>query len=1257
VLTLDVPDVAEGATATGTVTRNGTTGALLVTLSSSDTSEATVPADVTIAAGASSATFIVSGADDDLVDGAQTVTITASSASATVSDGLLVTDTDVAPSLTLTLSDVFEGQTRIGIVNRIVLPSSPAVTVFLSSSDTGEATVPTSVVFPAGQRDAMFTLTGVTDGIVDGAQPVTITASAGSASTTRTVNVLDVDGAPVLSLTVNDVTEGQVSSGIVSRNNVGPALDVTLGSSDTGEATVPLTVTIPAGESARAFTITGVPDAALDPTQSVVITASAPSYAPAQDELSVFNADELTTLTLVLPASVAEGATAQATLQRDGFGDQALTVNLTSLDTTEATVPASISFGFGETSIAFTVTGQDDALLDGTVTVTIQAQGGTTDLVSGTVDVTDTDLPTLVLTLDVPDVAEGATATGTVTRNGTTGALVVGLSSDDTSEATVPADVTITAGASSATFVVSGANDDLVDGSQAVTITASSGVATASDGLLVTDIDPTPTLSLSVPDVFEGQTRTGTVNRIAGPTSPAVTVFLSSSDTGEATVPASVVFGVGQRDVPFAITGVTDGVVDGSQPVTIAASAGTAIAKRVVNVLDADGAPALTLTVNDVTEGQVASGTVSRNNAAAALDVTVGSSDTGEATVPLTVTIPAGESSRSFTITGVPDASVDPTQTVTITVSAPGYAPAQDELSVFNADVLTTLTLVLPPSVAEGATAQATLQRDGLGEDPLTVDLASLDTTEATVPASVSFGFGETSVTFAVTAVADAVVDGTQSATIQASGATTTTAIGAVDITDATPLALTVALNDVIEGQSAPATVSRNGTFGNTVVALSALPGGEVTVPATVTIVAGQSSASFSVAGIADGATEGPETITVTATSGAASASDDLVITDAVASALTIALTTPASFLEPDWIRGTITRSTTVGSLAVTLSQVRVGGAADSRVFFTSATLTFPNGQSTLNWSAQARHNAADEGTVAVRITATSGVGSASVDVSIVDAADKNITVLLEPMLEGDNSVTYHAVMTRNYGIGLPLTVRTWTGPLSLRKIDVPETVTFPANSESTTIAVTSSRANRLSEDDATTFVRLLSPFAPANTGSPLHPATNTDFAQYLLDDDTTFVLTLLSPVPGIVDEFNNPTAFSFRLTRRDKDDNEASPPFATDFVLRQDLTRSAALRVNLPESDTADHTFGTTVSIEANQSTVPQFYVGTNNLSGLQDPISTHEIRVIRKRTFLAVNSPLHTVVTSLVQVREDDGALATSSFDEEPPAPSANQ
>ena len=67
-----------GGVATGTVTRNMRTSSdLVVTLSSNDTSEATVPATVTILAGETSATFPITAVDDGIADGDQLAVISA----------------------------------------------------------------------------------------------------------------------------------------------------------------------------------------------------------------------------------------------------------------------------------------------------------------------------------------------------------------------------------------------------------------------------------------------------------------------------------------------------------------------------------------------------------------------------------------------------------------------------------------------------------------------------------------------------------------------------------------------------------------------------------------------------------------------------------------------------------------------------------------------------------------------------------------------------------------------------------------------------------------------------------------------------------------------------------------------------------------------------------------------------------------------------------------------------------------------------
>ncbi|MBN9520410.1 tandem-95 repeat protein [bacterium] len=83
------------------------------------------------------------------------------------------------------------------------------------------------------------------------------------------------------------------------------------------------------------------------------------------------------TLTLTIPTvAVSEAAgpnSVGALLNRTGDLSQALTVNLTSSDPTEATVPPTVTFQVGQQEVGFSISAVDDAVVDGTQTVTITA--------------------------------------------------------------------------------------------------------------------------------------------------------------------------------------------------------------------------------------------------------------------------------------------------------------------------------------------------------------------------------------------------------------------------------------------------------------------------------------------------------------------------------------------------------------------------------------------------------------------------------------------------------------------------------------------------------------------------------------------------------------------------------------------------------------------------------------------------------------------------------------------------------------------
>ena len=170
-----------------------------------------------------------------------------------------------------------------------------------------------------------------------------------------------------------------------------------------------------------------------------------------------------------------------------------LTVNLVSSDTSEATIQATVTIAANQSSATVNLNAVDDAIVDGTQTVTISASATLFVTGSANVSVTDHgDLSVVLAKHAISEHAGAAATTGLVKRsNGdTAGSLLVNLTSDDTSEASVPTTVTIAANADSATFNVDAVDDNIYDGTQTVNITATtSGFNNGSDALSVTDYE------------------------------------------------------------------------------------------------------------------------------------------------------------------------------------------------------------------------------------------------------------------------------------------------------------------------------------------------------------------------------------------------------------------------------------------------------------------------------------------------------------------------------------------------------------------------------------------------------------------------------------------------------------------------------------------------------------------------------------------------------------------------------------------------
>ena len=147
------------------------------------------------------------------------------------------------------------------------------MTIDLRSNNTGEGTVsPASLTFRPGNwmPAETVTITGVNDPDDDGDVTYTIVTDPASSADTSydgfdaaNVSVINVDNDEPLVLSLSlpaAINEDESTLGTVTRNGTEGDLVIDLASDDTGEATVPATVTIQNHQSSATFTLTGVQD-------------------------------------------------------------------------------------------------------------------------------------------------------------------------------------------------------------------------------------------------------------------------------------------------------------------------------------------------------------------------------------------------------------------------------------------------------------------------------------------------------------------------------------------------------------------------------------------------------------------------------------------------------------------------------------------------------------------------------------------------------------------------------------------------------------------------------------------------------------------------------------------------------------------------------------------------------------------------------------------------------------------------------------
>ncbi len=420
---------------------------------------------------------------------------------------------------------------------------------------------------------------------------------------------------------------------------------------------------------------------------------------------------------------------------------------------------------------------------------------------------------------------------------------LVRVTSSNPAVARVPEHATVNASTEFGRFAIT---TSPVEEPTPVTISVTGRGVTRSATLTVSPSLPTLTaLAVSPSSVTAGTSSTGTVSLGSPAPTGGVTVTLGSSLPGSASVPDTVVVPTGATSATFPVSTSPD---SGTTTVQLSATLGssTQFAALSVNRTSSVALSSVTLSPTTVSGGSSSTGTVRLNAAAPSGGAVVTLSDNSNAvTVPSSVTVAAGSTSRTFTVTtsgvssqtsaAITGTSGGVSRTATLTVNPP--TPAAP-------------TLQAPTNGATGVAQPVTLDWNDVPhavsyevrvDDSSSMSSPYVANPTLTASQAVLSGLPSRQLWWRVRARNSAGVFGPFSSTrsFTPTSATATSSLSA----------LAVSPSSVTGGTAATGTVSLSAPapMGGTAVGLTSSDSA-VSVPANVTVAAGQSNATFTVA-------------------------------------------------------------------------------------------------------------------------------------------------------------------------------------------------------------------------------------------------------------------------------------------------------------------------------------------------------------------------------------------------------------------------
>ena len=761
------------------------------------------------------------------------------------------------PSFTLTVepATIDEGS---GNVTVTVSTGGPIAitnqTVTLSFAGTATRGTDYNIAQPTltlveGQTSVSTTVTIVDDRLIETSETIVITGTIprGELGTETvdpaTITILD-DDEPEFSLTVdavNIVEDGGSAEVTVSTGGATFLTDQTIALSPAGTATegtdyaiLEATLVLPARQTSVSTAVTAIDDTVVEGDETIEITARhADEMVGAGQTITILDDDEPEfSLTVDAVNIVEDGGSATVTVSTgEATFRTAQTITLvtggTATEGEDYTIAQqTLTLSAGETSVSTTVTATDDTTQEGNETLVIEAQHAG-EIVGGsqTITIIDNDMAQFTLTVDATSIdedggsAEVTVSTGEATfRTAQTITLVTdGTATQGTDYAIAQQTLTLSAGETSVSTTVTATDDTVQEGDETLVIEAQhDGEAIgAAQTITITDNDMAQfTLTVDATSIDEDggsaevTVSTGEATFRTAQTITLVTDGTATQGTDYAIAQQTLTLSAGETSVSTTVTATDDTVQEGDETLVIEAQHdGEAIgAAQTITITDNDMAQ-FTLTVDATSideDGGSAEVTVSTGEATFRTAQTITLAIAGTATqgtdyaiAQQTLTLSAGETSVSTTVTATDDTVQEGDETLVIEAQHDGEAiGAAQTITITDNDMAQfTLTVDATSINEDGGSATVTVRADGgTFEDDQTITLAIAGTATqgtdyAIAEQTLTLPAGETSVSTTVTAKDDTVQEGSEE-TITITAQLAGVAIGVsqtITITEAEP--------------------------------------------------------------------------------------------------------------------------------------------------------------------------------------------------------------------------------------------------------------------------------------------------------------------------------------------------------------------------------------------------------------------------------------------------------------------------------------